>query len=236
MTTMTNRPALTLALLVAACGVDPAELDEAPCPCTEGYVCCDGPDVCVRENASCAHLGQERWQVGIQHHSCADPVPDDLPPLPAINVDATGRPLFDYWRDLAPGDLPDLACTAATAADCPDGGCLVLDIGSGAGVCSAPDADRLCDGDGEAMGWGDGACFACVSLASHAFACDAGIEGVDCRAWPFPADGVPGAICGAHEDCEPGLVCGASDGGGYGVCQCPDLPSDPSPAPTCFPG
>lgn len=224
---------LTLALLAAGCGVDPAELDEAPCPCAEGYVCCEDASVCVRENASCAHLSQERWQVGIQHDSCAAPVPDALPALPAINVDATGRPLFDYWRDLASDSLPDLACTAETSADCPDGECLILDQASGAGVCVAGDGDLWCDGDGEAMGWRDGACFTCVPLDSHAVACASGIAGVDCRAWPYPADGVAGAICGAHEDCEPGLLCGASSGDGYGICQCPDLPSPPSPAPTC---
>ena len=226
--------ALTVLSAAAGCGVDPAEIDEAPCPCAEGYVCCEGPDVCVRENASCAHIGQESWQVGIQHDSCAAPVPDELPPLPAINVNASGRPLFDFWRDLSPGSLPDLACTVETAGDCPEGACLILDFASGAGVCRSVGSDLACDGEGEAMGWYDDACFACVSLESHAFACDSGIAGVDCRAWPFPADGAPGAICGAHEDCEPGLLCGASIGSGYGVCQCPDLPSPASPDPTCF--
>ena len=231
------RPLASLIFLftLAGCG-DELSLEGAPCPCIDGYVCCEASDVCVANQQSCAHVGQTSWGLGQQHASCAAPV-TEVPRLPPINVDATGRPYFDTWRDLTIGEFLDHGCAAQTDTDCSENDldvCLLLGTGTGAGVCSYVDVDIWCDGEGEIFSWRDGECLLCMPIASHAAACTAGIAGVDCRSWPYLSDGKPGMVCAAHEDCEPGLICGEGAGSGYGVCQCPDLPAAPRPANDCF--
>jgi hypothetical protein len=74
-----------------------------------------------------------------------------------------------------------------------------------------------------------------MPIEAHAAACCNEIPGVDCREWPYPADGAPGMVCARHEDCEPGLVCGPPTGSGYGICQCPETyGSEPGPASYCW--
>lgn len=227
---------LMFVLTAAGCG-DEVSLEGAPCPCVDGYVCCEGSDICVSDQASCAHLGITSWRLGQQHDSCAAAV-TEVPRLPSINVSATGRPHFDTWRDLLVGEAASYGCNTETDADCSEND---LDIcfalrGDGQGVCSYVDADIWCDGEGEVFSWRDGDCVLCMAVGSHAAACAAGIAGVDCRSWPYPSDGKPGTVCAAHEDCEPGLICGEGAGSGYGICQCPGLPDVPRPPDSCYDG
>jgi len=161
-----------------------------------------------------------------------------MPVVPAVNKDAGNRPLFDYWRDYDCEDVGDLYCTSGdydcqAVSDFDE--CFAVDFDGEEGVCAYMDGDSMCDGEGEAMGWQDGACYGCVPVESHAAACCAGIDGVDCRSWPFPGDGKPGMICARHEDCEEGLLCGPPAGGGYGICQCPELyGTRPDTGPDCW--
>ena len=168
------------------------------------------------------------------HAACSEPPPEVMPPLPAINIDATGTPRFDDWRDYD-CDAPEVAGRACDDdADCEPMVCFVLND-AGQGVCNYADADIWCDGEGEAISYRDGDCWACMPPVAHAAACCAGIAGVDCRGWPFPSNGAPGMLCARHEDCEPGLLCGPHRGSGYGICQCPEVHgADLVPAEVCW--
>ena len=107
---------------------------------------------------------------------------------------------------------------------------------AGEGVCVYGDGDSACDGEGEVAGYREGQCWICMPAVVHKAACCEGIDGVDCRTWPFPGDSRPGLVCARHEDCEPGLICGSSQGSGYGICQCPEMIGrEPFPdSPSCF--
>jgi hypothetical protein len=168
---------------------------------------------------------------GVQHAICSQPFPDVAPALPQVNMTAEGRPKFDLWRDIESCD-PELVCQKDSDCGGGFGKCLIGESG-GKGVCTSADFDIWCDGEGEAIGFGDGACFACSPAEVHAAACCEEVSGFDCRAWPFDADSAPGMLCAVHEDCEPGLVCAESKGSGYGICQCPGT-SGVGPADTCF--
>ncbi len=169
-----------------------------------------------------------------RHGCCEEPAVCPLPVVPRVNMDDGGRPLFDSWRDVACEDAASLLCTGESS-NCWPHTCFPL-AWSGEGVCAYPDGDSSCDGEGEAVGYGGGHCVFCLPPESLAAACCAGLDGVDCRAWPFPADGKPGMICARHEDCEPGLICGPAWGTGYGICQCPEhYHLLPSPAPGVCP-
>jgi len=172
------------------------------------------------------------------HSACLQPAPDPLPALPEINLDSSDRPLFDHWRDFECEDVAVLYC-GDEPNNCENGfdfdECRSLVVGDDEGVCAYGDGDVWCDGEGEAIGWNDGGCFACMPVESRAAACCAGIEGVDCREWPYPADGKPGMICARHEDCELGLVCGPPHGSGFGLCQCPETyGSEPQSPDYCW--
>jgi len=164
------------------------------------------------------------WDCGdvvtLKHDRCSYHLPCQLPELPEVNGAANDRPLFDYWRDLDCTTVAQFQCQTSFAS-CEPGSCFPL-TESGDGVCAYPDVDILCDGEGEVVGYRDGRCWMCLPPEAHAAACCAGVEGVDCRAWPYQADGQPGMVCARHEDCEPGLICGPAKGSGYGICQCPE--------------
>lgn len=168
----------------------------------------------------------------VQHPACSAPFPAVAPALPPINWGPDERPRFDDWRDLGCEELDATSCEKPDNGPC--GTCL-KGVEDGPGVCTTFDIDIWCDGEGEALGYGEGTCWTCAPLAARAFACCNFPEGFDCRAWPYPSDGPPGSICARHEDCEPGLVCGAHLGEGYGICQCPGLASeDVVPPQSCF--
>lgn len=164
------------------------------------------------------------------HRECAEAPPSPLPPLPPINMLATGRPAFDTWRDIPCEQVDAPLCSEGESPPWECGSCILGVAGANDGVCNYFDADNSCDGEGEAIGFGEGTCQVCGPVEARARACCEGLEGFDCRSWPYDADGRPGTICARHEDCEPGLVCAAPSGGaGYGVCACPGvLPSSPS--------
>lgn len=166
-----------------------------------------------------------------RHVSCVEALPERLPPVPPFNAIRGGRPAFDQWRDIECDDfLTRSICR--TDADCGSLRCLPL-AEDGLGVCTFGDIDIWCDGEGEVMSYGDGGCYTCLPPEHHAAACCEGVEGVDCRAWPFPSDGPPGTPCARHEDCEPGLLCGRGPGSGYGLCQCPEGDLE-DPEATCW--
>lgn len=155
---------------------------------------------------------------GSRHALCAEPFPAVPPELPEVQRNAEGRPAFDEWRDLACADAGNDLCTEGTNT----GLCFKGTPDAEQGVLTMWDIDLWCDGEGPVTGY-NGQCWMCMPVEDHAAACCAGLEGFDCRAWPFPADGKPGTVCARHEDCEPGLVCGTAEGEGYGICQCPGL-------------
>jgi hypothetical protein len=181
----------------------------------------------------------------VQHPACAEPLdPATLEPPPASNLaDPAGRPAFDRWRDID-CDIALAAVETCSETDPCSGDVMCLQgTAGGTGVCaSSQDVDIWCDGEGEAMGYLDDQCWVCVSDEVHAAACcldpsvDPSLDGAfDCRAWPYPANGVPGTVCMAHGDCEPGLECGDHAGEGYGICQCPGLnPTSVSPPDVCW--
>ncbi len=179
------------------------------------------------------HLNEgQSGQCGSKHWTCESVAPTPMPELPDVHKDASGRPAFDLWRDVDCGAEPLFPAPCTSGADCDGGACLTS---GGSGVCTYVDADTSCDGEGEVVGFRDGACWMCSPPEVHAAACCAGIDGFDCRAWPFPGDGAPGQVCARHEDCEPGLVCGASAGSGYGICQCPgQSPDTVAPPSNCL--
>lgn len=166
----------------------------------------------------------------IQHAECGRPLPETLPEVPTIRQNATGRPLFDLWRDIScSAAIEAETCSEASGAGGASSGCLGLcfrgEPSAEDGVCTYGDIDVSCDGEGEVIGYHDGQCWMCSPPEVHARACCEGFAGFDCRAWPFPADGKPGMVCARHEDCEAGLVCGPGGtyASGYGICQCPGV-------------
>ncbi|PCC72397.1 hypothetical protein NAEX_05477 [Nannocystis exedens] len=170
---------------------------------------------------------------GAQHLDCEVPFPEPAPPLPPINIGPDARPRFDDWTDLDCESLTAVAC--GRPQDPPCSGICLRGTAGGPGVCTFPDIDIWCGGEGEAIGYGEGTCWACSPSEARALACCEFPDGFDCRDWPYPSDGPPGSICARHEDCEPGLVCGAHRGEGYGICQCPGLVAeDVAPPQSCF--
>jgi hypothetical protein len=172
---------------------------------------------------------------GVRHPACAVALLAKLPAVPKVNQDTTGRPHFDRWRDLGCEELGDtLLCSEAGgqggATSACSGLCLLGRPTADDGVCTYPDIDRSCDGEGEVVGYADGQCWVCAPPDVHARACCEGLPGFDCRAWPFPANGKPGMVCARHEDCEPGLLCGPGGtySAGYGICQCPGVDLEPA--------
>jgi hypothetical protein len=136
-----------------------------------------------------------------------------------------GRPLFDSWRDIACQELEPAdaqLCSESNGIEC--GLCFKGTESAAQGVCTSIDIDVACDGEGEALGYGNGICWMCAPLEAHARACCEGLDGFDCRPWPFDGTSAPGMLCAQHSDCEPGLLCGSPfRSEGYGICQCPGL-------------
>ncbi|HWB78504.1 MAG TPA: hypothetical protein VG755_26250, partial [Nannocystaceae bacterium] len=171
---------------------------------------------------------------GVMHAACTTPFPDVPPALPSINTADDGRPAFALWQDLAcdaPG-VPGSTCT--------EGGCAVqvcTQLGGDYGVCTTGDIDIWCDGEGEVVGTVDGSCWICMYPELHARACCEEPAGhFDCRHWPFTEErSTIGQVCATHGDCEDGLACSANAGEGYGICACPETPSNEIiPGNECF--
>jgi hypothetical protein len=172
---------------------------------------------------------------GPQHRACELPFPGSAPALPDVNADDDGTPLFDAWTKIACDDVAAIP-TCGGEGDPSCSRCVRGEV-DGVGVCTQPDIDIWCDGEGEAINFQGHACWICVDPKLHAQACCEGLPGFDCRTWPYPADGPQGSVCAVHEDCEPGLICGAHKGSGYGICQCPGLdPQTVVPEDGCFEG
>jgi hypothetical protein len=156
------------------------------------------------------------------HDECAAPLPSELPPAPPVMVDASGRPLFDLYRDVSCKDAEaqplcdgDTPCPASFATSC------VRAEDSDAGVCAmgVSDTGRV------PFSVGNGRCVAWGVLSVHQRACCANIPGVDCRPWPYQVKSQPGELCARHEDCARGLLC--TPYYSYGVCSCPDSDKQP---------
>ena len=196
------------------------------------------PDINVRpdeNNEPDANIDPDGPPPDLQHASCAEPVSSTASyPTPDINTEDDGQPSFLNYKSLDCDALPQLVCS--TDADCPGGDFsdCIKPPGAPQGVCSSFDIDIWCDGEGEVMGYGDGSCWTCIQPESHAAACCAGLDGFDCRDWPFTAGG-PGSVCATSDNCEAGLICGEHRGSGYGICRCPEgEPDDVAPADSCF--
>lgn len=175
----------------------------------------------------------ETGMAAITHPACMNPFPDPAPALPAVNVAPDGSPLFSKWQDLTCAD-PSVQAEQSCSDDseCESNNCVKL--GGAEGVCSYADIDIWCDGEGEVTGTSTGTCWICMPIEAHARACCDGIEGFDCRTWPFVEEpGIPGQVCALHEDCEAGLVCSETAGTGYGICACPGIGAIGQPD-SCF--
>jgi hypothetical protein len=156
----------------------------------------------------------ERGSSIFRHVSCSLAATDPRDPAD-IAVDATGRPLFDLYRDVACAD-------AAEQPLCDDddvcertGFCLESE--QGGGVCSGPGLDRQF-----ILTLDAGRCFQRASLMARVQACCQALPGFDCRAWPYDRSSKPGELCARTRDCEPGLVCSPYLLEGFGLCVCPD--------------
>jgi hypothetical protein len=166
------------------------------------------------------------------HEQCDEPFPDPAPPAPDVNAGPDGTPEFASWAEIdCQADWP--LCDADTV--CPDQEPCRQGVQGGAGVCTSADVDLSCDGEGEVMGFGEGACWVCSPVRAHAAACCESLPGFDCRPWPYEDPGEPGIVCAGHDDCEAGLVCGTPNGQGYGICMCPEVVGQGvDPAGWCF--
>jgi hypothetical protein len=160
----------------------------------------------------------------IRHAACSTDRPWPLPAAPRLKVNASGRPSFDFWRDMSCDEVADYPLCSAeylegnSSWQC--GSCWIGEEG-GEGVCNFSGVSASsCDSVGELLTLREGLCGTCIPVAAHTRACCADLPGFDCRAWPYPADSKPGQACAEHSDCEPGLICRDS---GYqaGVCVCP---------------
>lgn len=246
--------ALFLSLSASACWLDPKQVGELATDTDNSGSGTDSPGTAATlettatpstgespepsstgEPSETTTTGEPATTTGVEtplHASCELPFPDPAPALPPINMGPDEHPRFDDWTQFD--------CESVTHPTCEDPGeqpcgrCL-RGVEGGPGVCTYADSDIWCDGEGEAVGYGDGTCWLCSPPEARARACCDFPEGFDCRAWPYPSDGPPGSICARHEDCEPGLVCGAHRGKGYGICQCPGLVADDVvPPQSCF--
>lgn len=213
----------------------------SPDPITTGSAATDANDTTMTtsttglaESTSDTDATDDSTTAPPAHHpGCDLPFPTPTPDLPDINSNADGTPKFNDWAALS-CDSVDTNHTCNVETDCGQSKCLQPADGE-PGVCTESDIDIWCDGEGEAIGYGDHTCWICAFPEYHAFACCTAIPTFDCRVWPFPADGPSGSVCARHDDCEPGLVCGPHKGAGYGICQCPGLaPASVVPPDSCF--
>lgn len=214
--------AAVLVMFASIVACDPEQLDA------------DGDDKSsAAGNDSGTASGEDESTADAHHPACDSPFDD--PKLPRVNTGPDGVPRFDQWRglDCTAAKLKYPACGGPNDPSCGQGAC--LRFGGERGVCTLADIDIWCDGEGEVISYGDFACWMCSPLEVHAAACCRGLAGFDCRQWPFPADGPPGAPCAVHDDCEAGLVCGSHAGEGYGVCMCPEANgTDVAPEADCI--
>jgi hypothetical protein len=167
---------------------------------------------------------------GTIHPACSVPRGTSLPPVVGVHGDASGRPAFDFWRDLgceSVADYPTCEVPRQVTA-LGDWHCYKCSYRTGTGICSADDSTRCATSGNELLTLGEGRCHLCAPVEAKARACCAELPDIDCRAWPYPANSKPGEGCARHDDCEPGLVCRVLADQGYGLCVCPDasLPSE----------
>lgn len=223
--------ALAVALLLA-CSARKAEFDSDGSDSGTGETGSTGGASATGEPDSTS--GQSSGHGGTaKHAACDSPFPDPAPAVPSINREPDARPSFDVWTDLDCDALSTQPCGLPGDPTC-NGNCL-RGVEGGPGVCTHDDIDIWCDGEGEALAYGEGACWVCSPPEVRALACCQFPDGFDCRAWPYPSDGPPNSICARHEDCEPGLVCGPHRGSGYGLCQCPGADAESlAPPQSCF--
>ncbi len=149
----------------------------------------------------------------VRHATCPL-VATDLRDPKSIAVDATGRPLFDLYRDIA---CEDVASHPVCDQDAPCAGASCIQSGEAPGVCE--DSRNL---NNFVLTMDGGRCHEQTSRAAHAKACCEGLQGFDCRAWPYASTSKPGELCARSLDCEPGLVCEPYFTSGFGLCLCPD--------------
>lgn len=216
---MTARALAAAGVLIAAgCVVEPAPLEGAPCPCAEGYLCCSDL-TCAAEPDDCYDIVSEPL-LGLRHAMCERRI-DEVPPGPRVERDEHGRPAFDLWRDHHVG-VHGVLCYPPAAPQC-GGGQICTVVAPDEGLCAPGrvDVEDLeCEEGEEVLTWLYGQCRGCFPPEVHFAACSVRFAGIDCRAWPYGADGLPGTICATHLDCESGLLCGDT-GEGFGLCHCP---------------
>jgi hypothetical protein len=156
----------------------------------------------------------------VQHPACSIPFGRYyvFDPNPSTS-DPTGRPAFDFWRDLPCESVADYPLCSpghlvrTASYECST--CLLLE--GDAGVCAGSSYT-----ESELFTFREGACGGNAPAAAKARACCAGTPGVDCRSWPFELPSKPGEVCVRHLDCEPGLQCKV----GFhtaGRCLCPEV-------------
>ena len=160
------------------------------------------------------------------HASCAAALPEVLPAPPPVPLDASGRPLFDLYRNVSCDDAAQQPlCDENTLCPSEFGASCVQSSASDPGICAYHDDNTgripFTLDEGRCVTWG--------VLAVHQRACCAHIPGVDCRAWPYgqaqSRTSKIGELCARHGDCEPGLLCKAFYE--VGLCSCPDSDEEP---------
>jgi hypothetical protein len=151
----------------------------------------------------------------VRHASCAQ-AELDSPEPPEIALDATGRPLFDLYRDVSCAATADVVLCTSDDECTPPERCLMPE-GSPRGVCQDPREQGIF-----VLTLADGRCQTEAALHAHARACCEELAGFDCRAWPYAHTSQPGELCAVNADCEPGLRCDNYYGYDFGLCVCPN--------------
>jgi hypothetical protein len=212
--------------LITACRLD---LDDVRAPRGESSHDAGGPESgALQDGAVFDGKDGGEPEGPVHHEACAMPLPSVLPPEPFVAMDARGRPVFDYYRDL-PCDDPVVEGypTCEEYAGQPAIECV---------YCAG--ATRLCQTwnsqvPGERcapLTMADPSCVTCVPPAAKRRACCEGLD-PSCEPWPFEGKVKTGGACAVHADCEPGLVCIVSPEPlsesvhyAYGLCACPEAP------------
>jgi len=167
----------------------------------------------------------------VRHASCRNPQPNPLPSVAELDPSAIKNDV-NAWASLS-CELANaqLACGPAESCDDRTPICLRADEKRSHGICGVgrPSSDKESKAPTTLLSYREGACIVTAQIQEKAAACCQGLDGFDCRTYPFGTRSKPGQRCARHIDCEQGLVCEAP-----GFCACPGEPVQIDD-PACLP-
>lgn len=208
-------PGLCALLLASALSSAACQLQFGDLPISDVTPPRDGGDRdALPDVGSPGEAGQQ-----VMHPACNLPFPRSAPAEPDLPVDPTGRPAFDWWRDV---DCEQLSETPACSSSDANQDCAACLGEPPRPACATSSDSDLCFGPSNAVAAFESQCTACLTVESKARACCGGGSGVDCRPWPFEGTSAVRGLCARHTDCEPGLLCSSEPSWTFGVCTCPE--------------